>query len=90
MQKSGSIDLDKFLQWENAANEQFCGFIALKVVWEKKAIHKGPNCGVAAGIPHLTIQPRRFKRALSSEKDMDSLNAEYFKKPNSEILDNIG
>ena len=33
-----------------------------------------------------------FKRALSSEKDMDSLkfNAEYFKKRNSENLGNIG
>ena len=32
----------------------------------------------------LVFITRLFKRTLYSEKDMDSFNAEYFQKPNSE------
>ena len=33
----------------------FCGFLALEVLCQEKAIHKGLKCGLAAVIPHQTI-----------------------------------
>ena len=39
-------------------------------------------------MPYLIIS-FFLNKALSSEKDIDSLNAQYFKKPNSEHFDNI-
>ena len=32
----------------NTANEYFCGCNALEIVWQKKSIHKGPKCSMAA------------------------------------------